>query len=148
MVQTSTPVVAALERALADTYALALKTQNYHWNVVSPTFFGLHKMFEEQYDDMHAAVDELAERIRALGAAAPGGFRVFLDTTSIADAVDGADANGMLDDLIDSQATMAQTLKTGINAAEEADDPVTADMLTERLTEHDKQAWMLRATRG
>ncbi|NQW08333.1 MAG: DNA starvation/stationary phase protection protein [Alphaproteobacteria bacterium] len=148
MTQNLNPVVKSLEQALADTFALALKTQNYHWNVVSPNFFGLHTMFEEQYDDMHAAVDELAERIRALGATAPGSLRAFLETTSIADAIDDADAIAMLDDLIASQAMLAKTLKAGVAAAEKAGDTATADMLTERLTRHDKQAWMLRATRG
>jgi starvation-inducible DNA-binding protein len=142
------PVVKALEQALADTYALALKTQNYHWNVEGPTFFGLHKLFEEQYDDAHAAVDELAERIRALGAFAPGGLRVFQEISGIADAKDGLDARAMIDDLIAGHATLASTLKAGIEAAEKAADPVTADMLTGRLTTHDKHAWMLRSARG
>ena len=87
----SKPVIAALEQALADTYALALKTQNYHWNVEGPTFYGLHNLFEEQYNDAHGAVDELAERIRALGAPAPGSFQVFMDATKISDAKQNAD---------------------------------------------------------
>lgn len=148
MTRNTDPVVKALEQALADTYALALKTQNYHWNVEAPTFFGLHKLFEEQYDDAHAAVDDLAERIRALGAFAPGGFRVFQEISGIADAKNGLDARAMIDDLIAGHATLAGTLKAGIEAAEKADDPATADMLTGRLAAHDKHAWMLRSVRG
>lgn len=144
----SKPVIAALEQALADTYALALKTQNYHWNVEGPNFFGLHSLFEEQYTDAHTAVDELAERIRALGAPAPGGFQAFLDMTKIADAKQNLDAGGMVADLTAAHETMADTLRSGISVAEEAGDPATADMLTGRLTAHDKHAWMLRSLKG
>lgn len=143
----SNPVIAALEQALADTYALALKTQNYHWNVEGPTFFALHKMFEEQYDDAHAAVDDLAERIRALGGKAPGGFRVFLDTARIADAKDNVDAATMVTDLAASNESVSATLREGVGAAEAAGDVSTADMLTGRITVHDKNAWMLRSSR-
>jgi len=144
----STPVVAALEQALADTYALALKTQNYHWNVESPNFYGLHKLFEEQYVDAHGAIDDLAERIRALGAPAPGGLRVFLDMTKVADGREGLDAKAMIADLAAGHETVAGTLRDGVKAAEGADDVSTADLLTMRLTAHDKHAWMLRSSQG
>ncbi|MDF1792618.1 MAG: DNA starvation/stationary phase protection protein [Thalassobaculaceae bacterium] len=144
----SKPVIAALEQALADTYALALKTQNYHWNVEGPNFFGLHTLFEEQYTDAQGAADELAERIRALGAPAPGGLQAFLDMTKIADAKQNSDAKAMIDDLAASHETMGATLRSGISVAEEAGDPATADMLTARLTIHDKSAWMLRSLKG
>ncbi|WPZ34268.1 DNA starvation/stationary phase protection protein [Thalassobaculum sp. OXR-137] len=144
----SKPVIAALEQALADTYALALKTQNYHWNVEGPTFYGLHNLFEEQYNDAHGAVDELAERIRALGAPAPGSFQAFMDATKIADAKQNADAQTMVSDLVASHETMGETLREGISVAEKAGDPATADMLTGRLTTHDKHAWMLRSLKA
>ena len=144
----SKPVIAALEQALADTYALALKTQNYHWNVEGPTFYGLHNLFEEQYNDAHGAVDELAERIRALGAPAPGSFQVFMDATKIADAKQNADAKTMVSDLAASHETMGATLRDGISVADDAGDPATADMLTARLTTHDKHAWMLRSLKA
>lgn len=144
----SKPVIAVLEQALADTYALALKTQNYHWNVEGPTFFGLHNLFEEQYNDAHGAVDELAERIRALGAPAPGSFQAFMDATKIADAKQNIDAQAMVSDLVSSHETMGDTLREGISVAEEAGDPATADMLTARLTTHDKHAWMLRSIKA
>ena len=148
MTRNTDPVVKALEQALADTYTLALKTQNYHWNVVGPNFVGLHNLFEEHYTDGYAAADELAERIRALGAAAPGGLRAFQEITKIADAKEGVDAKAMIDDLIDSHAAVVATLKTGVDVAENADDPATADMLTGRVTAHDKAAWMLRSIRA
>ena len=148
MTRNTDPVVKALEQALADTYTLALKTQNYHWNVEGPNFFGLHNLFEEHYTDGYAAADELAERIRALGAAAPGGLRAFQEITKIADAKEGVDAKAMIDDLIDSHAAVVATLKTGVDVAENADDPATADMLTGRVTAHDKAACMLRSIRA
>lgn len=148
MTRNTDPVVKALEQALADTYTLALKTQNYHWNVVAPTFYGLHKLFEEQYTDAHEAVDDIAERIRALGAPAPGGLRAFQEISKIADAKDDIDAKGMVDDLIDSHAAVSATLKAGVEVAENTGDVATADMLTGRITVHDKAAWMLRSVRG
>lgn len=144
----STPVVTALEQALADTYALALKTQAYHWNVEGPNFVGLHTLFEEQYTDAQVAADALAERIRALGAPAPGGLRAFLEATRITEPKQNMDAKAMVDDLAASNETIGETLKGGIAAADEAGDPVTADMLTARLTIHDKNAWMLRSAKG
>lgn len=148
MTRNTDPVVKALEQALADTFTLALKTQNYHWNVVGPNFFGLHNLFEEQYTDAFGAVDELAERIRALGATAPGGLRAFQEISNIADAQDGIDAKAMIDDLAASNEAIGATLKAGIEAAGSAGDDATADLLTGRLATHDKAAWMLRSLRG
>jgi len=148
MTRNTDPVVKALEQALADTFALALKTQNYHWNVVGPNFFGLHNLFEEQYTDAFGAVDELAERIRALGAPAPGGLRAFQEISKIADAQDGIDAKAMIDDLAAGNEAIGATLKAGIEAAGNAGDDVTADLLTGRLATHDKAAWMLRSLRA
>ena len=148
MTRNSDPVVKALEQAVADTFTLALKTQTYHWNVVGPNFHGLHNLFEEQYNDNFAAVDELAERIRALGAPAPGGLQAFKEIAQIADPKTGIDAKGMIDDLIESNETISKSLKAGVETAEENADPSTADMLTARVTVHDKVAWMLRSLRG
>ncbi len=144
----SSPVIAALEQSLADTYSLALKTQNYHWNVEGPDFFGLHSLFEEQYNDALAAVDDLAERIRALGAPAPGGLQAYLDMTGISDARQNIDASAMVADLLASHETMADTLRNGVAAAEQAGDAASADMLTGRLTAHEKAAWMLRSLKA
>lgn len=148
MTRNTDPVVKALEQALADTFTLALKTQNYHWNVVGSNFFGLHNLFEEQYTDGFTAADEIAERIRALGAAAPGGLRAFQEITTVADAKDGIDSKTMIDDLAESHAAVSASLKTGVDVAEKAGDVSTADLLTGRITTHDKAAWMLRSLRG
>ena len=139
------PVINALRRALADTYALQVKAQNYHWNVTGPDFYGLHKLFEEQYDDAAGAVDELAERIRALGDKAPGSFKAFQQLTGVSDPVDGAGPETMIADLQASHETVSKELGEGIQAAEQAEDPVTADLFTERRAAHDKHAWMLRS---
>jgi starvation-inducible DNA-binding protein len=142
------PVVAALERLLADTYTLALKTQNFHWNVMGPRFNDLHTMFEGQYTLLAAAVDELAERLRALGAPAPGSYKAFSALTRIVEAKGGETAEEMVRGLAEGHEEASTASKALIRASEQADDPVTADMATGRATEHDKTAWMLRAMGG
>lgn len=146
MTTNNAPVVTALEKALADTYALAIKTQNYHWNVTGADFFQLHGMFEEQYADLSAAADELAERIRALGHRAPGGLKAFQDLTQIEDGDGSSSALEMVKQLAGDHQIVSSLLKSGVEAAEEAGDVSTADMLTGRITVHDKAAWMLNAT--
>ncbi len=148
MTRNTDTVVKALEQALADTFTLALKTQTYHWNVVGPNFFSLHNLFEEQYNENFAAADELAERIRALDAPAPGGLTAFKEITRISEPKTNADAKAMIDDLIASNENISKSLKTGVATAEENEDPATADMLTARVTVHDKATWMLRSLRG
>jgi len=139
------PVVAALEKALADTYALALKTQNYHWNVRGPQFYGLHNMFEEQYTDMHNAVDDIAERIRALDSLAPGGFAAFQKLTDIKEGDGSASAPDMVKDLEADHRKVSGSLADGISTADDKGDDVTADMLTARKQVHDEAAWMLKS---
>jgi starvation-inducible DNA-binding protein len=139
-------VAEGLSHVLADTYTLYVKTQNYHWNVEGPRFRALHLMFEEQYTDLQGAVDELAERIRALGEYAPGSFSRFAELSSIKEA-DGKppSAEAMVAQLLADNVAVGKDIKKVIGTAEEAGDTVTADMLTARLTVHDKSAWMLRA---
>jgi starvation-inducible DNA-binding protein len=131
---------------LADTYALALKTQNYHWNVTGPEFYSLHKLFEEQYESLHDAADELAERIRALGVYAPGGFAEFAQLTNISDAKKGSTAKTMLQDLAKSHAAVVKQANKVIKAAESVGDSSTIDMVVGRIEDHDKQAWMLNSS--
>lgn len=146
--KSNSPVVAALSQVLADTYVLQLKTQNYHWNVEGPTFASLHAMFEGQYDALAAAVDEVAERIRALGAHAPGTLKEFLDTTVIAEGKSGVSWKEMLEDLEASNRALSDSAAKCLKVAEKAGDEVTVDMMVGRMTEHDKAAWMLRAARS
>ena len=142
----NTPVTDALKQVLADTYTLYLKTQNYHWNVTGPSFRSLHMLFEEQYNDMFAANDEIAERIRALGEKAPGGYSAFSKLTKISEGDNNKNAEAMLEDLYASQQQMIATLKAGIDIAGDANDNVTEDMLIGRLQVHEKQSWMLAAS--
>lgn len=138
-------IVAGLERALADTYTLYLKTHNFHWNVTGPMFNTLHAMFMEQYNEMWAAVDELAERIRALGKFAPGSYAQFAKLTRVAEADGVPKAEDMIAQLVEGHETVVRTLREAFPAAEAANDEATADLLTQRLSIHEKTAWMLRS---
>lgn len=140
-------IAEGLNAVLASTFALALKTHNFHWNVVGPRFQGLHNMFEEQYTDLYAAVDELAERVRALGCIAPGGLGRYADLSLVEDAPDTPPAaEAMVVALAKDHDALARRLRPLIGEAGEVSDEVTAGLLTDRLTVHEKTAWMLRAT--
>jgi starvation-inducible DNA-binding protein len=134
-----------LSRLLADTYTLYLKTHSYHWNVTGPMFQTLHLMFETQYNELALAVDLIAERIRALGAPAPGSFREFSALSSITEDSDRPDAAEMIRRLVKSQETVVRTTRSIFPAVEAAHDEPTADLLTQRMQVHEKTAWMLRS---
>jgi starvation-inducible DNA-binding protein len=134
-----------LSALLADSYSLYLKTHNYHWNVTGPLFNTLHTMFEAQYTELATAVDEIAERIRALGIKAPGSYSAFTALTSISEATGGESAEQMIRALVEGQETVARTARAAFPAADSADDEPTADLLTQRMQIHEKNAWMLRS---
>jgi len=138
-------IAAGLSKLLADSYSLYLKTHNYHWNVEGPMFNTLHLMFEQHYTELATAVDEIAERIRALGVKAPGSYTAFGKLTSIDEAVGGESAEEMIRQLVIGQETVARTAREAIKAAEAASDEPTADLLTQRMQIHEKNAWMLRS---
>ena len=140
-----TEVAHGLARVLADTYTLYLKTHKYHWNVVGPQFNSLHAMFETQYDELALAVDELAERIRALGEISPGSYREFSELTAIPEDTDHPNADGMVARLVDGHEQTARTIRDMFPAAETANDQASVDLLTRRLDVHEKTAWMLRS---
>lgn len=135
----------ALAQILADTTTLYAKTHAYHWNVTGPQFPALHAMFEAQYTDLWGALDELAERMRAMGLFAPGPEEVAARSTIQADN-GRAGARQMVLNLLHAHEQLVQTLKAGIAAAQEAGDEGAADLLTDRLRFSEKAAWMLRAT--
>ncbi len=135
-----------LKQVLADTYTLYLKTQNYHWNVTGPQFHSLHVMFEEQYTDYAMAVDEIAERIRAIGHKAPGSYAAYTKMTNISEADESLDGKGMVKDLHASQQALIKSLNAARAAAEEEGDEVSVDLTIQRLTTHEKFAWMLSAS--
>lgn len=138
-------VINKLNGILADTYLLMLKTQNYHWNVKGTLFKSLHDLTEEHYNDMFEAIDELAERIRALGKDAPGSFSDFNELSSIAEAKSGITDLEMAGSLVESHEHLIMNMRETLRAAEEVGDEVTVDMMVERLTVHEKNAWMLRS---
>lgn len=137
-----------LARLLADTYSLYLKTHNYHWNVTGPMFNTLHLMFEEQYNELWLAVDLIAERIRSLGAFAPGSYTQFGALSSIPEAVGVPSAEEMLADLVSGHEAVTRTARSVFPVADAANDESTADVITQRLQVHEKTAWMLRSMLG
>ena len=141
-------IAQGLSALLADSYTLYLKTHNYHWNVTGPMFNTLHTMFEQQYTELARAVDEIAERIRALGFPAPGSYRVFSELTSIEEESGMPDAGEMIRQLLVGQETVARTARSIAPVVEAAQDEPTADLLTQRMQVHEKNAWMLRSLLG
>lgn len=139
-------VAEALNATLADTYAVYMKTHAYHWNVTGPQFHTLHVLFEEQYREMWAALDELAERVRALGVFAPTSGKQFSDLTVIESAdTSPPAASTMVERLLKDHETLIKRARDGLSAAEDAGDAASADLLTVRIQTHEKTAWMLRA---
>ena len=141
-------VAAELAKLLADTYAVYLKTHGYHWNVRGPSFASLHPLFMQQYTEMWTAIDQVAERIRALGSLAPQGYGVFGKLSTIKDGDPEKSAEEMLADLLADHETVVATARAALPAAQEAGDEVTVSLLSDRLTAHEKHAWMVRATLG
>ena len=134
-----------LSRLLADSFTLYLMTHNFHWNVTGPMFNALHQMFMQQYTEQWTALDEIAERIRALGFPAPGTYREYIDLASIKE-VDGVPkAMDMVRHLVTAQEATARTAREVFPLSEDANDQPTADLLTQRLNVHEKTAWMLRS---
>lgn len=138
-------VAGGLSRVLADTYTLYLKTHNYHWNVVGPMFHSLHAMFEVQYNELALAVDEIAERIRALGELAPATYREFAQLASVSEDEDRPDASEMIRRLVAAHEVTARTLRQVLPVTEAAGDQVSTDLCVRRLDVHEKTAWMLRS---
>ena len=137
---------AALSKLLADTYTLYLKTHGYHWNVEGPHFQQLHIQFMEQYTEMWTAVDELAERIRALGHYAPGSYADFVKISTIKEEDGQPDWQAMVRNLAEGHEQVAKSARAVLRTAEDVGDDATADVVTPRITLHEKTAWMLRAT--
>jgi starvation-inducible DNA-binding protein len=137
-------VVKELSALLASTYTLYTKTQNYHWNVTGPMFTTLHTLFETQYTELATAIDEIAERIRARGAFAPGSAGEFAKLSAVNESSSRTPAKKMIADLERDQAKVGEVARRVIEAAEAADDQASVDLGTRRLDIHEKNAWMLR----
>ena len=141
-------VAQELTKVLADSFAVYLKTHGYHWNVRGPEFFGFHNLLEQQYRDIWAALDDIAERIRALGVLAPQSYSAFGNLTSIKDGDPEKEALPMLKELMIDHETLIATTRKAFEAADAAGDEASADLMTQRLAAHEKFAWMLRSTLG
>ena len=136
-----------LSHFLADAYTLPLQTHNYHWNVTGSMFNSLHAMFMDQYTEQWTALDEIAERIRALGFKAPGSYRQFVALASIEETEleDSSDWRAMVADLVAGHEAVCRTARRVLDIADDADDAPSEDLLTQRLQTHEKYAWMLRS---
>ena len=137
-----------LSRLLADSFTLYLKTHNFHWNVTGSMFNALHTMFEAQYTEQWNALDDIAERIRALGFNAPGSYAEFIKLSSIPEEpglTDTADWREMVRQLVVGNEAVCRTARKVLDIADDADDAPTEDLLTQRLQTHEKYAWMLRS---
>jgi starvation-inducible DNA-binding protein len=138
-------IAEGLSHLLADTYTLYLKTHNFHWNVKGPMFQTLHLMFEAQYNELALAVDLIAERIRALGFAAPGTYKAYSTLSSIKETDGVPEATEMIKLLVEGQEAVARTARKLFPIVDKASDEPSADLLTQRLQVHEKTAWMLRS---
>lgn len=138
-------IAEVLADGLADSFSLYLKTLGVHWNIVGPSFYGMHKLTEAQYEDLAAAIDALAERIRALGHIAPAAFGDFQARSVVESKATLASAEEMIRALITDNESIAKRMREAVAVAEEAEDVFTADMLTARIGKHEENVWMLRA---
>jgi starvation-inducible DNA-binding protein len=141
-----TNAINKLNHVLADTYTLYLKTQNYHWNVTGVHFDTLHQLFGKQYAALALAIDDIAERIRALGALAPATYKEFEQLKSMKEGTSSYSAEEMVECLYKSHERVIETLKAALKQAENEKDAFTVDLLTARIGAHQKDAWMLSAT--
>ncbi len=138
-------IAEGLGRVLADSTVLYAKTHGFHWNVTGPMFNTLHVMFEGQYTELWNALDEVAERIRALGHVAPFGGKTYSGLSSIPEAQGVPVAMAMVRELVEGHEAVARTIRGVFALADDANDQPTADLLTQRLQIHEKTAWMLRS---
>jgi starvation-inducible DNA-binding protein len=137
--------VAALEVLLASSYTLYLKTHNFHWNVTGPMFTTLHTLFELQYTELALAVDEIAERIRSVGAFAPGSYTEFARLSLVKEATTRPEAKEMIKVLVADQRLIVEAARALVAAAEAENDQATVDLGVRRLQVHEKNAWMLQS---
>jgi len=141
----SDAVVKSLRQVVADTYALIGQTHICHWNVRGTSFFSLHTAFEEQYNELFIAVDEIAERIRAKGALAPGGLSNLAQLAGIKEIAEDASASEMVTHLVEANEKLLADLKAARDHAGEANDSESEDLMIARIQVHEKTVWMLKS---
>lgn len=140
-----TKIANGLKYLLADSYTLYLQTHNFHWNVTGPKFRDLHLMFEEHYTELALAVDEIAERIRTLGVAAPGTYKAFAGLSSIEEIEGVPSPEEMVKLLTNGHEKVVKSCRSVLKSAQDADDESTASLVSDRMRIHEKTAWMLRS---
>lgn len=139
-------VATSLKSLLADSYSLMAQTHLAHWNVEGPAFFQLHAAFQAQYEELFAAIDEIAERLRALDVLAPGGLATLAKLSKIDDfGVAPAPAKDFVAHLIEGHEQAVASAKTVRDAAEDARDLETQDLAIGRVQVHQKTLWMLKS---
>ncbi|MFT6389429.1 MAG: starvation-inducible DNA-binding protein [Cellvibrionaceae bacterium] len=138
-------IAEGLGHLLADTYSLYLKTHNFHWNIVGPRFRELHLMFEEQYTELAVAVDDIAERIRALGFPAPGTYSQYAELSSIKETEGVPSADAMIRILTEDNEAVVRTARRILPSAQKVGDESTASLIADRMVVHEKTAWMIRS---
>ncbi|MEM9737791.1 MAG: DNA starvation/stationary phase protection protein [Bacteroidota bacterium] len=140
-------IITMMKRVLASSYAVYLKTQNYHWNIRSRhAFRSLHKLFEEQYEELAEAVDTIAEHIRQLGSLVPASFTDFQVLSKIKDGDECLYADQMIEDLAEDQEKLIAIINEGITLTNGTQDKATEDLLIDRLRVHKKNKWMLESS--
>ncbi|MCI2394126.1 DNA starvation/stationary phase protection protein [Aliiroseovarius sediminis] len=145
MTTTTQDNIEALNTVLGQTFRLYVQTHGYHWNVEGPNFRQLHEVFEAQYQNLWGALDEIAERIRILGAYAPGTVAGLMAKASAEDDL-AKSADDMVAKLVAGHEALAATLRNTIATASDAGDEVSAGLLTDRLEWHEKELWMMKAS--
>ena len=135
-----------LKIAFADTYAFYVKAQNYHWNVEGPLFSMYHKFFGKIYEEVGGAIDTFAEEIRAQNAYAPGSFSRFSELTTIKDEVLIIKPEAMVATLFMDNTTVLASLQRARDVADKYGENGLVNFIEERLDQHKKHAWMLRAS--
>jgi starvation-inducible DNA-binding protein len=138
-------IAEGLKRLLADSYTLYLQSHNFHWNVTGPQFRELHLMFEEHYTELATAVDDVAERIRTLGVAAPGTYKSFTQLSSLQEVEGVPPADKMVEILTQGHQQVVKTCREVLAIAQQANDESTVALVSDRMRIHEKTAWMLRA---
>lgn len=141
----SNKIINALRQVVADSYALLGQTHICHWNVRGPSFFSLHNAFEEQYTELFQAVDEIAERIRALGAYAPGGLGNLSRMAGMPEIAEDATTTEMVKHLCETNRGLVRDLVRARDLAGDAGDDETEDLMISRIQMHEKTIWMLES---
>lgn len=140
-------LVDKLSIILADTYALYLKTQNYHWHVKGPQFKSLHELFEMQYRELAESVDDVAERILIKGHNAPASFDEFSRLKTLSDGNSNASANDMVTELAHDHGELVKDLYNAMTMAQSDNDEATVNLISNRIEAHEKYRWMLNSSR-